>query len=88
VLKPEAENVEFAMETPSPDAYVVIGKIDSEAAGKEISDAIESARNDLRNKAAAMGATLVIVDETLPDKDFVREKRIVHMKGRAFKVKE
>jgi hypothetical protein len=88
VLKADAQNVEFATETPSPDAYSLVGTITSDTAGKEIDDAILSAKNDLRNKAAAMGATLVIVDETVPDKDFVREKRIVHLKGRAFKVKE
>ena len=87
-LKPEAQSVEFATETPSPNAYALVATITSDAAAKEIDDAILSAKNDLRNKAAAMGATLVIVDETIPDKDFVREKRIVHLKGRAFKVKE
>jgi hypothetical protein len=88
VLKPEAMEVEFATETPSSNAYSLVSTITSDAAGNEIDDAILSAKNDLRNKAAALGATLVIVDETRPDKDFVREKRIVHLKGRAFKVKE
>lgn len=87
-LKPEAEQVEFAVETPSANAYSLVGKINADAAGREMDEAILSAKNDLRNQAAAMGATLVIVDETIPDKDFVREKRIVHLKGRAFKVKE
>jgi hypothetical protein len=88
VLKPEAMEVAFATETPSSNAYTLVGTINSTAAGKEMDDAILSAKNDLRNKAAAMGATLVMVDETAPDKDFVRDKRIVHLKGRAFKVKE
>jgi hypothetical protein len=87
-LKPEAEAVEFAMDTPSPDAYTMVGVVKSDTAAKEIDAAILSARNDLRNKAAAMGASLVIVDETTPDRDIAREKRVVHLKGRAFKVKE
>jgi len=87
-LTPEATSVEFAMDTPSPNSYAMVGKISSDAAGKEMDDAIAAAKNDLRNKAAAMGATLVIVDETNPDKDFVRDRRIVHLKGRAFKVKD
>ena len=88
MLKPEAMAVEFAMDTPSSNAYAMVGLITSDAAGKEIPEALESAKNDLRNKAAALGATLVTIDETTPDKDFVREKRIVHVKGRAFKVKD
>ena len=84
-LKPEAESVEFAMDPPSPDAYAMVGAITSEAAGKEIGDAVDAAKNDMRNKAAALGASLVIIDETVPDKDFVRDTRIVHLKGRAYK---
>lgn len=88
MLKPEAASVEFAMDTPSSNSYTMVGVIKSDAAGKEIPEAMESAKNDLRNKAAALGATLVMIDDSIPDKDFVREKRIVHVTARAFKVKE
>ncbi len=87
-LKPEAAAIEFAQSTPSANSYTMVGVITSDAAAKELPEAIDSAKNDLRNKAAALGATLVMVDETVPDKDFVRDRRIVHLKGRAFKVKE
>lgn len=87
VLQPEGEAVEFAMETPSKDAYEVVGTVKATAAGKTIGDATDAARNDLRNKAAALGATLVIEDKTDTSQDIIREKRIVTITGRAFRAK-
>ena len=86
-LKPEGEAVEFAMETPSKDAYEVVGTLKVTAAGKTIGEATDAARNDLRNKAAALGASLVIEDKTETSQDIVREKRIVTLTGRAFRAK-
>jgi hypothetical protein len=86
-LGPEGEAVEFAMETPSKDAYEVVGTVKATAAGKTIGDATDAARNDLRNKAAAIGATLVIEDKTDTSQDVMRERRIVTITGRAFRAK-
>ena len=86
-LMPEGEAVEFAMETPSKDAYDVVETLKVTAAGKTIDEATDAARNDLRNKAAALGASLVIADRTDTSQDIVREKRIVTITGRAFRAK-
>jgi len=87
-LTPEGEQVDFAADVPSSDAYTVVGKLKADAAGKTIDAAIDSAKNDLRNKAAAMGATLLFIDDTTPDQEFTRDLRIAHVTARAFKAKE
>src|SRR5258708_13149719 len=66
-LLPAAENVEFALEAPSPNAYQLIGPVTGAAAANDPDTAQAAARNDLRNKAAAMGASLVTIDEHLGD---------------------
>ena len=63
--QPAAENVEFAIEPPSPDTYKFIGKVTGVAAANDLETAQSAARNDLRNKAAALGASLVTIDENI-----------------------
>lgn len=87
-LSPQGEQVEFAMETPSENLYAYAGDVVGEAAGKNVEEAEQSARNDVRNKAAAMGATLVVIDEDTGGMMLYTDKTKVTLRGRAFKSKE
>jgi hypothetical protein len=84
-LSPEAETVEFAMEAPSPHAYKLLGQVTGLAAGKDVEVAQQAAKNDLRNKAAALGASLVTIDENLGEPMPLAEKTKVKLVGRAYK---
>jgi hypothetical protein len=84
-LKPEAENVEFAYEQPSPRAYKMVGKIVGEAAANDPEAAQEAAKNDLRNKAAELGAVLVTIDENTGVPVPLASKTKVKLVGRAYK---
>jgi hypothetical protein len=87
-LSSDGEQVDFAADVPSTDAYSVVGTLKSDAAGATIDEAIDSAKNDLRNKAAALGASLLYVDDTKPDQQFTKDLRVAHVTARAFKAKE
>jgi hypothetical protein len=84
-LKPEGENVEFAYEPPSPAAYKMIGQVVGIAAANDAEAAQESAKNDLRNKAAEMGAVLVTIDENTGSAMPLADKTKVKLVGRAYK---
>ena len=85
VLSPKAHAVEFAMDTPSENVYILVGSVTGEAAGTTIEEAESSARNDLRNKAAAIGASLVVIDEDDGAMLLYQDKSKITIKGRAFK---
>jgi hypothetical protein len=87
-LQPAGENVEFAMDAPSPRMYTVVGLITAEAAAKDLDTAQTAARNDLRNKAAALGASLVTIDQDLGEPLLFEDKTRVKLIGRAFKATE
>jgi hypothetical protein len=84
-LSPEAENVEFAYEPPSPAAYKLVGTVTGVAAGKDADEAQAAAKNDLRNKAAALGAVLVTIDENTGHPMPLADKTKVTLVGRAYK---
>jgi hypothetical protein len=84
-LTPAAETVEFAMEPPSSNAYNLVGQVVGTAAGKDVEAAQEAAKNDLRNKAAALGASLVTIDENLGEPMPFADKTKVKLVGRAYK---
>lgn len=84
-LKPEAENVEFAYETPSSDAYQLLGKVEGVAAANDEEQAHEAAKNDLRNKAAALGAVIVTIDSDTGTPLPLESKTKVKLVGRAYK---
>jgi hypothetical protein len=84
-LNHEAETVEFAMEPPSPRMYKLIGQVIGLAAAKDAEVAQQAAKNDLRNKAAALGASLVTIDENLGEPMPFAEKTKVKLVGRAYK---
>lgn len=84
-LQPQAENVEFAYEAPSPTAYKLIGQVIGVAASNDADVAQASAKNDLRNKAAALGAVLVTIDENTGEAMPLADKTKVKLVGRAYK---
>jgi hypothetical protein len=84
-LSSEAETVEFAMEPPSPHSYKLLGQVIGLAAAKDVEVAQQAAKNDLRNKAAALGASLVTIDENLGEPMPLAEKTKVKLVGRAYK---
>jgi hypothetical protein len=84
-LVPAGADVEFVYEAPSPHAYKAVGEVKGVAAGVDADSATEAARNDLRNKAAALGATLVTIDQNLGEPILLVGKTKVTLIGRAFK---
>jgi hypothetical protein len=84
-LQPAAQDVDIAFETPSQNAYKDVGKISGEGAGKELDEAQTAARNDLRNKAAALGASLVTIDQETGEGVLLQGKTLVTLVGHAYK---
>lgn len=84
-LQPAAENVEFAYETPSSDGYKEVGQVTGLAEGTDEEATTEAAKNDLRNKAAALGATLVTIDENVGQAVPLTNRLRVKLVGRAYK---
>src|SRR5580692_4382544 len=84
-LATAADNVEFAVEAPSRDGYRLVGTVKGIAAANDLDTATEAARNDLRNKAAALGATLVTIDENVGEPMPLQNKTKVKLTGRAYK---
>jgi hypothetical protein len=84
-LQPGAEGVDFAMEAPSPQTFMLIGVVTGVAAANDADAAQDAAKNDLRNKAAALGASLVTIDETIGEAMHLQDKTKVKLVGRAYK---
>jgi hypothetical protein len=84
-LVPAAEQVDFAMEPPSPGQYKMVGRVQGVAAANDLDSAQEAARNDLRNHAAALGASLVTIDESTGEALPLQDKTKVKLVGRAYK---
>jgi hypothetical protein len=87
-LEPGAENVEFATEPPSANAYKLLGRVTSETAAKDLDVAEQAARNDLRNKAAKLGGTLVTIDQDLGAPIPLADKVKVTLVGRVYRALE
>lgn len=84
-LQPAAESVDFAMEPPSSATFTLVGKVTGVAAANDAEAAQAAARNDLRNKAAALGASLVTIDENTGEQMLLQDKTKVKLVGRAYK---
>ena len=84
-LQPPGENVEFATEPPSSNTFKLVGEVSGQGAAKDPDEAQQAARNDLRNKAAALGASLVTIDVDLGEPVFLQDKTKVKLVGRAYK---
>ncbi len=63
VLTPGADNVEVINEPPNREIYESAGDVTAQVVGHETQDALRQALNQLRNKAAAKGATFIAVEE-------------------------
>jgi hypothetical protein len=84
-LLPQAESVEFALEPPSPRAYKLLGEVSGQAAASDPEAAQQAAKNDLRNNAAALGASLVTIDENVGQLMLLQDRTKVKVVGRAYK---
>jgi hypothetical protein len=84
-LLPQAESVEFALEPPGAGAYKLLGEVTGQAAANDPDAAQQAAKNDLRNKAAALGATLVTIDANFGELMLLQDKTKVKVIGRAYK---
>ncbi len=84
-LQPAAEDVDFAMEPPSANTFMLIGEVTGVAAANDPDVAQDAARNDLRNKAAALGASLVTIDESIGEMMPLQDRTKVKLVGRAYK---
>jgi hypothetical protein len=84
-LSPGAQDVEIVYDKPSPNAYKEVGQVTGVAAGTDDEAAQTAAENDLRNKAAALGATLVTVDANLGKAVLLSDKKEIKLVGRAYK---
>ncbi len=84
-LEPAAEQVEIAAEPPSANDYKLVGTVTGLAASNDAQLAEHAAKNDLRNKAAALGASLVTIDEDTGEMIPLQAKTKVKVVGRAYK---
>jgi hypothetical protein len=84
-LKPQGEEVEIIAEAPSPNSYRLVGEVTGVAAGNDLETTQEAARNDLRNKAAALGAVVVTIDTNQGEPVLLLGKTKVKLIGRAYK---
>ena len=87
-LDPTASNVEVLSEPPNTETYEPAGEVSAQVIGTETQNALGQAMNDLRNKAAAKGATFVAVDEVSAHAawDF-SGRTIVTITGTAYKTR-
>ena len=84
-LGPAGEQVEFAYEPPSPAGFKEVGKVTGIAEGTDLEAAQSAAKNDLRNKAAALGAAVVTIDENIGVAVPLSYRMKVKLVGRAYK---
>ncbi|MCL2450408.1 MAG: DUF4156 domain-containing protein [Polyangiaceae bacterium] len=85
VLVPMAEDVYIATEPPSAGGYTMVGQVTGQAQAPELDSATEAAKNDLRNKAANLGASLVTIDDVTGEPVLLAGKTKVTLVGRAYK---
>jgi hypothetical protein len=85
VLQPGGEDVDIAMEPPSTNGYQVVGEVEGSAEATDVDDAQQAARNDLRNRAAALGASLVTIDDNRGEPVLLMGRTRVTLTGRAYK---
>jgi hypothetical protein len=88
VLSPAAADVEVLSEPPNTEVYEPAGEVTAQVVGRETQDALRQALNQLRNKAAAKGATFIAVDDVTSRAawDF-SGRTIVTLVGTAYRTK-
>ena len=87
-LRPEAGNVEVINEPPNAEIYEPAGEVRAQVIGREVQEALRQAFNQLRNQAAAKGATFIAVDDVTSRAawDF-SGRTIVTLVGTAYRTK-
>lgn len=84
-LSPEGADVAVAVDTPSPRLARPLGGLVVAAEGKDALTAERAAENELRNRAAKMGATLVKIDDSIGQKVLLSDDTRVTLVARAYK---
>jgi hypothetical protein len=87
-LTPEAANVEVLSEPPNLETYEPAGEVRAHVMGRETEHALRQGMNELRNQAAAKGATFVAVDDVSAQSawDF-SGRTVVTILGTAYRTK-
>jgi hypothetical protein len=88
ILTPQGETVQIATAAPDLGVYVLVGELRAEAMGVDADEATQSARNELRNQAAALRATFVTIDKNEGAGGGYRDRIRVILIGRAFRPKD
>lgn len=87
-LNSDAANVEILSDPPNPEVYESAGDVTAQVVGREISDAFRQACNELRNQAAAKGATFVALGEVNSRASWdLSGRTIVSVSGVAYRAK-
>ena len=84
-LTTEGSSVEIVIDPPSVDSHTMVGVVRAEAVGADVDVATGFAKNDMRNKGAARGATQVTVDDTIAEPIELQSLVKVTLVGRAYK---
>src|SRR6478672_10600187 len=82
------QSVEFAMDTPSDHLFDMVAELRISDVQDETDEALRSARAELRNRAAELGASLVTVDEETGERVWFQDAVKVTVVGRAFRPKD
>jgi len=87
-LQPNAEQIEIVTGSVDRNALQFLGDVQGEAKSSDIGEANQNARNDIKNKAAALGATIVVIDTNTAANamDWTGRNKVV-LAGRAFRSK-
>lgn len=86
-VKTEAMSIELVKSEPDRTKYKFIGDIQGEALSGDVGVSTLNARNDIKNKAYALGADIVVLDSLAAENtmDYTGRSR-VYLTGRAFKL--
>ena len=87
-VAPTAANVEIVTTEPDRSQYDLVGEVQGEAKASDVGEATQNARNDLKNKAAALGGAMVVLDTNTAANamDWTGRNKVV-LSGRAFRPK-
>jgi len=83
--RPGASSVKLITKEPPKERWELAGKITGESASDDTVEAAVTAENDLKNKAALLGASLVKIDQVSPPGDKGRRGKQVVFMARAYR---
>jgi hypothetical protein len=79
------EAVKLVSKSPDPAKYVFVGRVDGVTPKTELVEAARAAQQDLRVKAAALGADVVKIDVLREPAQAIHHKGVL-LAGRAYKL--